>query len=119
VNHRTDDSDARSSEYAILRELTDRLLTQPSKLDRALTELRRMWSGHRNILPETTIVASQSMSANPGEAQFTEPSDSFDIARRNGTERIPICGSEMFEHPLDCPRTGIGHRTSLHELRSL
>jgi hypothetical protein len=45
------------------------LLTQPSKLNRALTELRRVWSGHRNILPEATIVASGSMSANPGEAQ--------------------------------------------------
>ena len=47
------------------------LLVQPGELDRTLTELRRVGSGHRNILPETTIVASGSMSANPGEAQPT------------------------------------------------
>ena len=43
---------------------------QPSKLDRALTELHRVRSGHRNILPETTSVASGSMSAQPGEAHL-------------------------------------------------
>jgi hypothetical protein len=51
----------------------DGLLSQPSKLDRALPKLRRVGSGHRNILPETTIVASGSMSANPGKLNAPTP----------------------------------------------
>ena len=60
---------ARIGDPEILGDLRGWLLTQPSKLDRALPELRRVRSGHLNILPETTIVASDRMSANPGEAQ--------------------------------------------------
>src|SRR5437588_533767 len=63
----------------ILRDLRGWLLTQSSKLDRALTELRRMGSGHLNILAETTIVASCSMSANPGEAQPKMGSDQLKL----------------------------------------
>ncbi len=59
---------ARVGDAEILGDLRDRLLTQPRELDRALTELRRVRSGHPDILPETTSVASSSMSANPGKA---------------------------------------------------
>jgi hypothetical protein len=59
----------------ILGDLSGWLLTQPSKLDRTLTELRWVGSGHRNILPEAALAASGSMSANPGEAQAGAPQD--------------------------------------------
>ena len=52
------------------------------------TELRRVWSGHRNILPETTSVASGSMSANPGEAQPAQPQRVHDEQLKPEIERV-------------------------------
>jgi hypothetical protein len=41
----------------------------PGQLERALTELRRVWTWHLDFLPETTNVASAQVSVNPGDFQ--------------------------------------------------
>jgi hypothetical protein len=48
-------------------DLRDGLLAQARQLHGALTELRRVGSGHLDILPAATMVASGSMSSNPGK----------------------------------------------------
>ena len=48
--------------------LRDLLLAQTSQFNGAPTELRRVGSGHLDILPAATMVASGSVAAKPGEA---------------------------------------------------
>jgi hypothetical protein len=49
-------------------DLRDLLLAQTSQFNGEPTELRRVGSGHMDILPAATMVASGSVAANPGEA---------------------------------------------------
>jgi hypothetical protein len=45
---RQDQGEARLADPKVLRDLAKRLVPQPGQLDRALTELRRVWCGHPN-----------------------------------------------------------------------
>ena len=73
----------------IRSDLADRLVAHPSQLDSTSTELGRMWSRHLDFLSETTNVASDRMSVNPGyfHCRWLRPRTTRPRPGRRWTER--------------------------------
>ncbi len=67
-----------------------------SQFDRSVTELRRVWTGHLDFLPETITVASELVSVNPGEAQEAQRSGHL----RRTTTLQPHPRDAHHRHPL-------------------